>query len=61
LECNDNQQEDPSPDGKMMSGMTREGCNLLSGQNMSKIALNGRLLLRKPRLYQSCSAEEEED
>jgi hypothetical protein len=29
-------------------------------QNMSKIALNGRLLLRKPRLYQSCSAEEED-
>jgi hypothetical protein len=27
----------------------------------SKIALNGRILLRKPRLYQSCSAEEEEE
>jgi hypothetical protein len=29
--------------------------------NKSKIAINGKLLLRKPRLYQSCSAEEEED
>jgi hypothetical protein len=28
---------------------------------MSKIAPNGRLLLRKPRLYRSCSAEEEEE
>jgi hypothetical protein len=28
--------------------------------NKSKIALNGRLLLRKPKLYHSCSAEEEE-
>ena len=27
----------------------------------SKIASNGKLLLRKPRLYQSCSAEEEEE
>jgi len=27
----------------------------------SRIALNGRILLRKPRLYQSCSAEEEEE
>jgi hypothetical protein len=26
-----------------------------------KITLNGRTLLRKPRLYQSCSAEEEEE
>jgi hypothetical protein len=25
------------------------------------MALNGRTLLRKPRLYQSCSAEEEEE
>jgi hypothetical protein len=28
---------------------------------MSKIAPNETLLLRKPRLYQSCSAEEEEE
>jgi hypothetical protein len=28
---------------------------------MSKIALNGRLLLRKPRLYRSCRAAEEEE
>jgi hypothetical protein len=34
--------------------------NLLNGQNMSKIAPNGKLLLRKPRLYRSCSAEEED-
>jgi len=27
----------------------------------SKIALNGRILLRRPRLYQSCSAIEEEE
>jgi hypothetical protein len=27
----------------------------------SKIALNGKLLSRKPRLYQRCSAEEEEE
>jgi hypothetical protein len=26
----------------------------------SKIALNGKVLLRKPRLYHSCSVEEEE-
>jgi hypothetical protein len=29
--------------------------------SMSEIALNGRILLRKPRLYQICSAEEEEE
>jgi hypothetical protein len=36
---------------------------LLSGQKISKIARNGRLLLRKPRIYRSCSGEEgkEED
>jgi hypothetical protein len=28
---------------------------------MSKIPPSGRLLLRKPRLYRSCSAEEEEE
>ena len=33
---------------------------LENGQNKSRIALNGRVLLRKPRPYQSCSAEEEE-
>ena len=29
------------------------------GSSNPRIALNGRILLRKPRLYQSCSAEEE--
>jgi hypothetical protein len=29
--------------------------------SLSEIALNGRILLRKPRIYQSCSAEEEEE
>jgi len=28
---------------------------------MSRIALNGRTLLRNSRLYQRCSAEEEEE
>jgi hypothetical protein len=31
------------------------------GQNKSKIALSGRILLRRPRLYQSCSSIEEEE
>jgi hypothetical protein len=30
-------------------------------ENKSKIASNGKLLLRKPRFYQSCSTEEEEE
>jgi hypothetical protein len=34
---------------------------LLNGQNKSKIASNGRLLLKKRRLNWSCSAEEEEE
>jgi hypothetical protein len=34
---------------------------LIKGQNKPKITLDGRLLLRKPRLYQSCSTEKEED
>jgi hypothetical protein len=34
---------------------------LYSGQDKSKITLNGRVLLRRPRLYHSCSAIEEED
>jgi hypothetical protein len=50
----EDQQEDASPDGKTISGMT-DGCKLLSGQNMSKIASNGRSSLRRP-LSQSCSA-----
>jgi hypothetical protein len=32
----------------------------IDGPNKSNIDLNGTILLRKPRLYQSCSAEEEE-
>jgi hypothetical protein len=32
-----------------------------NGQNKSKIASNGKELLRKPRLYQSCSAKQEEE
>jgi hypothetical protein len=35
--------------------------DLKNGQNKSKIALNGRVLLRRPRLYRSCSAIEEEE
>jgi len=31
---------------------------LKNGRNKSTIALNGRVLLRKPRLYRSYSAEE---
>jgi hypothetical protein len=34
---------------------------LLSGQNKSKIAPNGRSSLRRPKLSQSCSEEEEEE
>jgi len=30
-------------------------------ENKSKIASNGKLLLREPRFYQSCSTEEEEE
>jgi hypothetical protein len=33
---------------------------LVNGLNKSKTALNGRILLRRPRLYHSCSAIEEE-
>jgi hypothetical protein len=32
-----------------------------NGRNKSKIDLNGRILLRKRRLYQSCSADKEEE
>ena len=31
-----------------------------NGQNKSKIASNGTELLRRPKLYQSCSAKQEE-
>jgi hypothetical protein len=34
---------------------------LIKWREKYKIALNGRILLRKPRLYQSCSAEEKEE
>ena len=35
--------------------------SLWSGQNKYRTALNGRILSRRPRLYQSCSAIEEEE
>ena len=35
--------------------------SLWSGQNKYRTTLNGRLLLRRPRLYQSCSTIEEEE
>jgi hypothetical protein len=41
--------------------MIMHHCINSAGQNKSRIALNGRILLRKPRLDQSCSAEEEEE
>jgi hypothetical protein len=34
---------------------------LIKRQNKSRITLNGRILLRRPRLYRSCSAIEEEE
>jgi hypothetical protein len=45
----------------MMSGVIWRRWSLRSGQNKSRIALNGRILLRRSRLHQSCSAIEEED
>jgi len=35
--------------------------SLRSGRSKSRIALSGRILLRRPRLYQSCSAMEKEE
>ena len=56
----EDQLESPSLDGKMISGMMWRRWSLRSGQNKYRTALNGRILLRRPRLYQSCSAIEEE-
>jgi hypothetical protein len=50
---------DPSPDGKMIRNDMRR-LQLVRWIDKSKIASNGRLLLRKPRIYRSCSAEEED-
>jgi hypothetical protein len=41
-------------EGDVRNDMRR--CKLLSGQNMSKMAQNGRSSLRRPKLSQSCSA-----
>jgi len=54
------QQEVPSPDEKIMSGMAWRKWSLWSGQNKSRTVLNGRVLLRRPRIDQSCSAIEED-
>jgi len=50
----EDQQEVPSLEGKMMSGMTWRRWSLWSGLNKSRTVSNGRILFRRPRLYQSC-------
>ena len=49
----------PSLDGKMMSGKIWRKWSLWSGWNKYSAARNGKILSRKPRLYQSCSTTEE--
>ena len=44
-----------------MSGMIWRRWSLWSGQNKYRTVVNGRILSRRPRLYQSCSAIEEEE
>jgi len=60
IHSQEDQLEGPSLDGKMMSGMIWRRWRLWSGQNKCRTTLNGRILSRRPRLYQNCSAIEEE-
>ena len=55
----EDQQEGPSLDGKTMSGIIWKRWSLWSDLNKSKTVSDGRILLRRTRLYQSCSAIEE--
>ena len=58
----EDQLEGSSLDGMMkMSGMIWRRWSMWSGQNKYRTALNGRILSRRPRHFQSCSAIEEEE